>query len=145
MPPLSWALCTDCDNVRLERTCESLLARQRQTVEAQKCQLVPIATLEGDPSINHVKEATPPQSERVTPLENRPFAFFEDVLDDANHLRRSKAGSEHLANGGTALDRSLSNLMVHGVISVETRECVYVGSIESLNPGVNKLARVHTL
>jgi hypothetical protein len=111
-------------------------------VEAQKRQFVPIATLEGDPSIDHVKEATAPQSERVTPLKDRPFPFFENVLDDANHLRRSKAGSEHLANSGTAFDRSLSNLVVHRVIGVETRECVYVGSIESLNPGVNKLARV---
>ena len=123
--------------------CESLLAGQRQAVEAQKRQLVPIATLEGDPSIDHVKEATPPQSERVTPLEHRPFPFFEDVLDDEYHLCRSKAGRENLANSGTAFDRSLSNLVVHRVLGVETRECVYVGSIESLNPGVNELARVH--
>ena len=115
-------------------------------MEAQKRQFVPIATLEGDPSIDHVKEATPPQSERVTPLKDRPFPFFEDVLDDAHHLRRSKAGSEHLANSGTAFDWSVSsNLMVHRVIGVETRECVHVGSIESLNPGVNKLARMHAL
>ena len=84
-------------------------------MEAQKRQLVPIATLEGDPSIDHVKEATPPHSERITPLKDRPFPFFEDVLDDANHLRSNKAGGEHLANRGTAFDRSLSNLMVAGV------------------------------
>ena len=112
-------------------------------MEAQKRQFVPIATLECDPSIDHVKEATAPQSERVTPLKDRPLPFFEDVLDYADHPRRSKAGTEHLPNSGTAFDRSLSNLVVHRVIGVEIRECVYVGSIESLDPGVNKFARLH--
>src|SRR5215475_12883143 len=50
---------------------------QRQTVEPEERQLVPIASLERDLAVDNVKEAAASQSIRIAPFEDRPFAVFE--------------------------------------------------------------------
>ena len=96
----------ECDSV-------SLLRRERQTVHAQERQLVPLAGLELDERAPHAEEAASAQSEGVPPLEDRPLAVLEQVLDDADHSCAREFSREHGPNGGLALDRRLGHLVIH--------------------------------
>src|SRR5438046_2002918 len=69
-----------------------------QPVTPQEGQLVPVASLEHDLATDDVEEAAAPQTKRVTPFENGPFTFFEDVLHDAHHVGRCELGREHLSD-----------------------------------------------
>ncbi len=60
----------------------------------QERELVPIAALKLDPAVDNVKEAATAKAERVLPFKNRPFAVFEQVLDDADHF----GGGDSLSN-----------------------------------------------
>src|SRR5437660_1123265 len=90
-----------------------------------------------------MEEPATSQTVGVPPLKDRPLPLFEDVLNDAVHFCRGKSGREHLANILSALDRRLSNLMVHGVLTIEGRQRFHVGAVKRLHPRLNQLPRLH--
>ena len=99
----------------------------------------PSSHLADDLAIDHMEEAATSHSQRIAPFKNGPLAIDKNVLDDANHIRRSKPVGKHLPNGRPAMNWRLGNLMVDGVLSVEVRKCIHVGAIKGLDPGSNKL------
>src|SRR5438270_3658818 len=105
--------------------------------------LVPIAALKSNVAVDHMEEPATSQPVGVPPLKDRPLPLFEDVLNDAVHFCRGKSGREHLANILSALDRRLSNLMVHGVLTIEGRQRFHVGAVKRLHPRLNQLPRLH--
>ena len=116
-----------------------------QPVTPQESQLVPVTSLKSDLAANDVKEAAAPQAQRVPPFENSPLTVFENVLHDADHVGRGELGHEHLPDGRPAMDRSLRHLVVHGIVGVESSQCIDIGPVEGLYPRVNELAWLHVL
>jgi len=84
-------------------------------VKSEEGQLISIAPLKCDASVNDVEEAASTQSLRVPPLQDGPLAILEEVFGNANHLGRVKALLEHGSNSLTAMDWALGYLMVNRV------------------------------
>lgn len=119
------------------------MIRYRHALRAQECQLVPIATLENDLVILDVKEPASPQPERIPPFENRPVTVFENVFNDAYHLRIGEPVGEHLPDRVSAIDGRLGYLVVHRMLGVEGYECVDIRSVEGIHPLFDKIFWFH--
>ena len=99
-------------------------------MESQERELVPIPALECGARVAHGEETTPPQAERIAPLENRDGPGVMDDLGDTGHFRRGELPGEHLADGVATLHRALGDLMVHGVVVIEGGEPIRVGGVD---------------
>ncbi len=100
-------------------------------------------TVAVDLAFDNMEEAASAEAERVFPFKNGPLSVFKDVLDDAHHGGRSKAGSEHLSNRALALNGHLGHLVIHRMLGVERRQTIRIGAIERFNPELNKFAWSH--
>src|SRR5262249_9123191 len=104
---------------------------------------VPISPLEGNPSVNDVKEPAAAQPFRVAPLQDGPFSVLEKVFRDADHPGRGKARREHGSYSLAPFDRALGNLMVDRVTVVEGAHSINVCTIEGLDPRLHDITRAH--
>src|SRR5262245_19133381 len=104
--------------------------RKRQIIQAKKRQLVPVASLELNERVPDMKKTTAAKAPRVSPLEDRPFAVLEEILDDAHHVRSRELAREHRSDVLPALDRLFGHLMADGALGVEGGERVHISSIE---------------
>lgn len=64
----------------------------------KKRKLIPIAPLEYDLAIHNMEKAAASQTQRILPLQDRPFTIFKYILNDANHLGTRKVGGKHVPN-----------------------------------------------
>src|SRR5262245_11215912 len=112
-------------------------------MQPQERQLVPVASLELDKRIPHMEETAPTKSKGVPPLQNRPLAILEQILDEAHHLRSRELACKHLATGCPTFDRRLCHLMVNRRLTVETGQRFYVGPVEGFDPRLDDLFGAH--
>ena len=101
----------------------------------QEGEFVPVAPLEHDAAVKDVEEAAAPEPEGVPPLQDRPGAILEEVLDDAHHLGGPEAVGEHLPQGRPAGHRILRDLMVDGIFGVQGGQGLGIRAVEGLDPG----------
>jgi hypothetical protein len=120
-----------------------MVPRKRQALGAQEAELVPVASLEDDLSVDDVEEPAATQAEGVAPFENGPLAVLEQVFHHADHLGLLEAGREHPAKGLAALHGLFGDLMVDGVFAVHRDQGIDVGPIERVDPGSNHFGRLH--
>jgi hypothetical protein len=110
-------------------------------MQLKERQLVPVASLKDDLSADDMKKPATSQTKRVAPFENRPFAVFEEVLNDANHFCRAEALTKHPAYGFASFNRAFCYLVVDRLIAVEIRESIDVCSIKSFYPSPHQFFR----
>src|SRR5690606_32997415 len=91
----------------------------REPVQAEERELVPVPPLEHDLPVYDVEEPAAAEAERVPPLEDRPRPVLEQVLDEARHVGRRELALERGPDGLPALDGLLGHLVVHGAGRVE--------------------------
>jgi hypothetical protein len=113
-------------------------------VQLNERQLVPVASLKDDLSIDDMKKAATPQTERVAPFENHPFSIFEEVLNNANHFCPGEAFSKHLAYGFAYFDRVFCYLVVARPVAVEVDKSIYIRSIKCVYPSPHQFFRPHS-
>ena len=110
---------------------------------AEERELVPVASLEPDFSVYHVEEAAPAKAQRIAPFQDGPLPFFEDVFNDANHIRRSEPGDKHGPDRVPPHNRGFSDLMVDGLFRIETGQRIDICTVECFDPGLNEMAWLH--
>src|SRR4051812_37463166 len=94
--------------------------RAAATCAVAERELVPVATLERDAAFDDAEEPAAAQPKRIAPLQDRPLAVLEQVLDDARHRGRRELALEHRADVRPPLDRRpLGHLMVDRVDGVQ--------------------------
>jgi hypothetical protein len=94
-------------------------------VLAQKTEHIPVTTLKVYLTVDDVKEAATAQTERVTPLEDRPLAVLEDMFDDSRPSPPSRTrGRSWRESPPVPSTCPTANLVVDGVRGVETGQLV---------------------
>src|SRR5690606_3359142 len=106
----------------------------REPVQAEERELVPVPPLEHDLPVYDVEEPAAAEAERVPPLEDRPRPVLEQVLDEARHVGRRELALERGPDGLPALDGLLGHLVVHGAGRVEGGEALDVAVVEGGDP-----------
>src|SRR5262245_21750699 len=90
-----------------------------------------------------MKEPTATQPQRVKPFENRPLAILKWFFNDAVHVGRREAGSEHFAYLFAASHWRIRDLMVCGILGVHGRKRVRISAVERFYPTLNEFFRAH--
>lgn len=121
----------------------SRLRGYRQTMLAEKTQLVPIAPLKDDFPPDDLKKATPSESKGIPPLQDGPVAFLENVFDDADHLKAGKLNSKHVPDCWEPDDWFLRDLVVDRIWRIKVAECINVAIVECLDPAFDHFSRLH--
>jgi hypothetical protein len=120
-----------------------LFRRQRQTVQTQERQLVPVPSLEHDLIILNMEKAASSQAERVPPLKYGPLPIFEQVLHDTRHLGCGEFFGKLGSNRISSSNRRTRSLMVHSSLAVVARKQISVSLIKRLDPRRHHFTRPH--
>jgi len=112
-------------------------------VKALEGELVPIATLDDDLTLDHTEKAATAETQRIGPFQNRPLAVFEDVLDNASHRGLFELSHEHGPDVITTDDMIGGDLMIDGVVGVEFGQPSDICTVECLNPAFYDLSWPH--
>ena len=107
---------------------------ERKTVHLQERQLVPVAALEGDPTVSNSEEPASAQTKRVTPFKSDNVTSLVNRFRNADHLCRCKFLLKHVSDRFAPLNWILCNLMIHRVVMVEFRNARCIPRIEAFNP-----------
>jgi hypothetical protein len=106
-------------------------------------ELIPVATLELNPSVDNAEETATTETGRIAPLEDRPLTIFEQILDETHHLRASKLGREH-GSDRLAPHHGIPNHLVIGRINrIEGRERLRIGTVERIDPCLHNFSGSH--
>ena len=112
-------------------------------MQLEERELVPISALEGNPSVNYVKEPAAAQPLRVAPFQDGQFSVLEKILRDADHSGRGKTGREHRSNSLVPFNLAFGYLMVDRARVVKGAQRINVRSIESFDPSLYDITRTH--
>ena len=110
---------------------------------AEERKLIPVASLKLDLPVYNVEEPAAAKAKRIAPLQNSPLTLFEDVFDQADHIRRGEPRGKHLFDCFSSDNREFSDLMIDSLFRVEASKSIDICTVECLNPGLNKSAWLH--
>src|SRR5579885_126030 len=105
-----------------------------QTVQFEKRELVPIATLKDYESVAHGEEPATAQTLRIAPFQRHDLACFMYRLHDARHVCGSELMLEHRPDRLHAPHRLLHHLVIDGIGMIEAGQPVRIGGVEPFDP-----------
>lgn len=79
-----------------------ILFRQRQILQAEEGEFVPITALKNYLIILHMKKSAAAQSVRVFPFQHCPLPVLKEIFFNSDHLRMSELRFKHLPDGFSA-------------------------------------------
>jgi hypothetical protein len=118
---------------------------KRQGVQFQKREFVPITALERDLIAFDPKEAAAAQTKRISPFENRPVSVLEKVFHLTDHLSGGELALKHGADCFSTPNGFVCDLMIDGILRIQTGYRVGVASIESLDPRFDNFFWAHAI
>lgn len=95
------------------------MVRNRNALQPEERQLIEITALEHDLIVAHVEKAAAAKTVGIAPLQGRPLAVAEQVLDDAGHLRAAEFDLEHSPDRVAADPRRHDHLVVGRVFGIQ--------------------------